>query len=177
MTEEQTENQTNENSGSEFQKEDQILHQLDQKEIGWGKALTSALVILLIIAAGVGSGYFLSRRGLAAGDTVTKRMISGNVEVISGNKEVGIKDERSFRDTTQGKIEANDSAEVKQGSHKLLRVGGNSQTVFLTSSVVDLDQFVGQCVQVWGETFSSQDVGWLMDIGRVKVMDKCPEDL
>jgi len=58
-----------------------------------------------------------------------------------------------------------------EGSHKLTREGGESQTLYLTSTVVDLEQFVGRKVQVWGETFAAQKAGWLMDVGRVKVLE------
>ncbi len=58
-----------------------------------------------------------------------------------------------------------------EGSHKLIRPGGDDQTVYLTSSIVDLDKFAGHKVKVWGETFSSQKAGWLMDVGKLKVLE------
>ena len=82
-----------------------------------------------------------------------------------------------FRSTAQGKIEINDNGDIVEGSHKLLRPGGPSQTAYLTSSVLDLNQFKGKCVQVWGETFASQKAGWLMDVGRIKILEVCPEGL
>ena len=57
-----------------------------------------------------------------------------------------------------------------EGTHKLIRPGGDSQTVYLTSSVLDLNQFVGKKVKVWGQTFSAKKAGWLMDVGRVEVL-------
>lgn len=59
----------------------------------------------------------------------------------------------------------------EEGSHKLLRTGGNSQTVYLTSSVTDLDKFNGMEVKVWGETQAGNKVGWLMDVGRVEIVN------
>ena len=53
----------------------------------------------------------------------------------------------------------------------LLREGGESQTAYLTSSVLDLDMFIGRKVQVWGQTFDSTNVAWLMDIGKIKVLE------
>jgi len=38
-----------------------------------------------------------------------------------------------------------------EGTHQLIRDGGPSQTVYLVSSVVDMDQFVGKKVKVWGQ--------------------------
>ena len=59
---------------------------------------------------------------------------------------------------------------ICEGSHVLLRPGGASQTVHLTSSVTDLEKFVGMQVRVWGETFRGRSAGWLMDVGRVEVI-------
>lgn len=134
-----------------------------------------ALVIITIILAGVASGYFLANRGVSLPEKETE--LVGGVTLVQGPQEVGIKDEELFPDTAQGRIEINDSETITEGSHKLIRPGGESQTAYLTSSVLDLNQFRGKCVQVWGETFAGQQVGWLMDIGRVKVLDSCPEGL
>jgi len=132
--------------------------------------------ILLIIGVGTLTGFFISKRSGVTGPASSKELIGG-AEVIEGSKEVGIKDEKVFRDTATGKIEINKNGEIVEGSHKLLRPGGESQTAYLTSSVLDLNQFVGKCVQIWGETFSAQKVGWLMDVGRVKTLDSCPEGI
>ncbi|HUS51859.1 MAG TPA: hypothetical protein VMX77_00105 [Candidatus Bathyarchaeia archaeon] len=135
-------------------------------------------VILVIIIAGVFTGNLLANRrgGLPVGPTETKELEEG-VEMISGPKEVGIKDVRVFRDSAEGKIEINDGSITTEGSHKLVRPGGESQIAYLTSSVVDLNLFIGKCVQVWGETFKAEKAGWLMDIGRVKLLDKCPSGI
>lgn len=130
--------------------------------------LLPAIIILLIIVAGGLTGQFLANRG---------ESLSGGAEVVQGSKEVGIKDEKTFRDTASGKLEANGASDASEGSHKLIRPGGPSQTAYLTSSVIDLDQFVGKCLQVWGETFAAQKAGWLMDVGRAKILDSCPEGL
>ena len=58
-----------------------------------------------------------------------------------------------------------------EGTHKLIRDGGPSQTVYLISSVIDMSEFVGKKVQVWGETIDAQKAGWLMDVGRVKILE------
>lgn len=56
-----------------------------------------------------------------------------------------------------------------EGTHHLVRPGGDSQNVYLTSSVVDLNQFVGKTVKVFGQTFATQTAGWFMDVGRVEL--------
>jgi len=58
-----------------------------------------------------------------------------------------------------------------EGTHHLEREGGVSQNVYLTSSVLNLQQFVERKVQIWGETFTAQKAGWLMDVGKLKVLD------
>lgn len=137
------------------------------------RSAVPALVIIVIILAGVASGYFLANRGVSLPEKETE--LVGGVTLVQGPQEVGIKDEELFPDTAQGRIEINDSEVVTEGSHKLIRSGGESQTAYMTSSVLDLNQFLGKCVQVWGETFKGQKAGWLMDVGRVKVLDSCPE--
>jgi len=136
-------------------------------------ALIPALVIVAIILAGVVSGYFLANRGVARLAKITE--LTGGTKMVQGPKEVGIEDETLFPDSAQGRIEVNDSEVITEGSHKLIRPGGESQTAYLTSSVLDLNQFLGKCVQIWGETFQGQKAGWLMDVGRVKILDSCPE--
>ena len=125
----------------------------------------TVLVLVVLIAAGIGTGYLLSSR--EAGPAPTARNV-GEEEVTKGMT-VGIADEKTFKDSAEGKV-------VKggldgEGSHHLERPGGDSQSVYLTSSIVDLDKFVGREVQVWGETFSAKKAGWLMDVGKVKVLN------
>ena len=56
-----------------------------------------------------------------------------------------------------------------EGSHHLERAGGESQNVYLTSSSVDLNAYVGKTVKVWGVTFDAQKAGWLMDVAKLEV--------
>ena len=144
------------------------------KKFNFKSALFPALIVLIILIAGGFTGYLLAQRGTAAMIAPGEGELIGGAEFIQGTKEMGIKDEKVFRDTAEGKIEVNDDQET-EGSHKLIRPGGESQTASLTSSVLDLNQFLGKCVQIWGETFASQKAGWLMDVGRVKILDSCPE--
>jgi len=132
-------------------------------------------IILAIILAGGATGWFLANKG--SGEVARMKKLTSGAQVIEGQKEVGIKDERTFRDSAVGRLEINDDEEIPEGSHKLIRPGGPSQTAYLTSSVVDLNQFLGKCVEIWGETFTAQKAGWLMDVGRVKILDKCPEGI
>jgi len=151
--------------------EEPILKEITQepKKSFLKEILLPAGIIAIIILAGGLTGYFLSRSSGA------KKL--GSKVIGGGTKEVGIQDEKTFKDTAEGRLEANNDTSMPEGSHKLIRPGGVSKTAYLTSSVVDLNQFVGKCVQIWGETFAAQKAGWLMDVGRVKPLDKCPEGL
>lgn len=120
-------------------------------------------VILIIIAAGAITGYFLSSRGrpLSPSQIVPGASLKG--------KEFGSADTSAFPDEAEGVVEK--GGIDGEGTHKLIREGGESQTAYLTSSIIDLDPLVGKKVKVWGETFKGQKASWLMDVGRVKVLD------
>lgn len=152
--------------------ETNLLPENENPSPGFKSILLPAIIILLIIVFGGLTGWFLANKEGQG------KSLGGGAEVVQGSKEVGIKDEKTFRDTTSGRLEvANGNADVSEGSHKLIRPGGPSQTAYLTSSVINLDQFVGKCLQVWGETFAAQKAGWLMDVGRIKILDSCPEGI
>ncbi|MFC1727306.1 hypothetical protein ACFL0Y_02165 [Patescibacteria group bacterium] len=158
------------------QAEKKIVRQLSDSEPKkpWLKTLLPVGVIVLIIFAGAMTGYLLANRSPGS---VEFGQPEGSGKKISQKDEAGHKDSEAFPDQAQGKIEINDNQDVLEGSHQLLRTGGESQTAYLTSSAVDLDLFIGQCVEVWGETFTAQKASWLMDIGYIKKLDKCPEGL
>lgn len=118
---------------------------------------------VVIVVAGVAGGYLLSGgKPMVAGSSVAPG-------AINSGKEVGVSDTATFSDTAQGVIQA--GGLNGEGTHQLVRDGGPSQTVYLVSSIVDLDQFVGKKVEVRGQTFKAQKAAWLMDVGRVKILD------
>lgn len=117
---------------------------------------------IIIIIAGIFTGYQLAKPSEYLSP-------SGTTEVSSGRKVFGAPDTKSFRDSTEGVLEA-DGAEG-EGTHKLIRPGGESQTVYLTSSVLDMNQFTGKKVRIWGETFAAKKAGWFMDVGRIEVLE------
>lgn len=127
------------------------------------QVLVPLLILVLIVGAGVVTGFFLAKHGSGLLPSGTNR------GMISTENEVGSTDTTVFKDTAAGVLEK--GGLDGEGTHKLIREGGPSQTAYLTSSVIDLDQFVGKKVQVWGETFKGQKAGWLMDVGRVKIVE------
>lgn len=80
-------------------------------------------------------------------------------------------DTKTFRDFTEGTIkkrpESKDPEEYVEGTHLLIREG--AVPVALTSSVVELGQYEGKRVKVYGETQKAVKEGWLMDVGKVEV--------
>lgn len=131
-----------------------------------------ALVISLIaIASGVLTGfgaYKLKAKTSPVSDTQAPMQQSAGATVKAGEI-FGVQDEKTFKDSAQGYLEQGGVG--GEGSHKLLRAGGETQTVVLTSSITDLDKLVGMEIKVWGETFKAQKAGWLMDVGRVEVVN------
>lgn len=126
--------------------------------------------LVLIIVAGVASGYGIFRLQATPGESVGRQQsekIAG-VEKVKVGETYGNQSE-VFPDKATGVIERNE--EDGEGTHKLIREGGESQTAYITSSLVNLDRFVNHKVTVWGETFAAQKVGWLMDVGAVKVLE------
>lgn len=143
--------------------EEDVVHDLDKKK----KTIPRNIIIglMVIIISGIFSGFFLSNYMGSKSSSTSTPAIGNNV---TSGKTVGVKDTKTFPDTTEGVVEA--GGLNGEGTHKLIRPGGESQTVYLTSSVLDLNQFVGSKVKVWGQTFSAQKAGWLMDVGRVEVL-------
>lgn len=132
----------------------------------FAKTIIPAGIILLVIGLGIFTGFKASRvKGVSS-----SQLPAGEIakEDIVKGKEYGMKDPGKA-DSTIGVIEKGGIG--GEGTHKLLKEGGPSQTVCMTSSVLDLDQFVGEKVQVWGETNRAQKVGWLMDVVKLKVLD------
>lgn len=128
------------------------------------KKMKTIILAVVVVLAGVASGYFLSKKG--GGPTPVARDVAK--EDIKTGMTVGVADEKTFKDSAEGKLVA--GGLEGEGSHHLERPGGDTQNVYLTSSIVDLDKFVGRQVKVWGETFSAKKAGWLMDVGKLQVL-------
>jgi hypothetical protein len=128
------------------------------------KDLVMVIAAVVVVGFGILTGWLLSE---ASKDKNQSKVAGANV--IKTKKEAGISDEKTFKDTAQGLLK--EGGVNGEGTHHLERDGGPSQYVYLTSSVIDLDSFVGKNVQVWGETIKGAKAGWLMDVGKVKVLD------
>ncbi len=132
------------------------------------------IIITIGIVLGLGSGfYFAQKQLLLAGGGATT--MTGDTQELTSSTSVkvgdifGSSDEKTFRDQAEGILMA--GGIEGEGSHHLERGDNKSQWVYVTSSVVDLDLLVGTRVTIWGETNQGKKAGWLMDVGRLKVLE------
>jgi hypothetical protein len=116
-------------------------------------------VYILLAVLGIGTGYLLSHANIAG--------VGVKPSVVKTDKVSGSTDTKTFKDSAIGVIQKDGTD--GEGTHQLIRDGGPSQTVTLMSSVVDLDQYVGKKVKVFGQTLAAQKAAWLMDVGRVEL--------
>lgn len=133
------------------------------KKIDFKKYLPVGLISLAVVLLGIGTGWLLSGRAKATVGNPS----APNVKVTAD--EAGIIDDSFEGDTAEGILE--EEGISGEGTHHLVRDGGPTKTVYLTSSVIDLQSFVGKKVMVWGQTLSAKKAGWLMDVVKVKVTE------
>ncbi|MBI2036527.1 hypothetical protein HYT17_02775 [Candidatus Microgenomates bacterium] len=126
--------------------------------------IAAAAIVLL----GIGTGYLVSGKG-AVSPAGQKKILQEVKDGAQKGQVYGSSDEKSFKDSAEGTLEK--GGVDGEGSHKLIREGGESQTVYLTSSTINLDQLISRKVKVWGQTYKAQKAGWLMDVGRVEIIE------
>lgn len=124
------------------------------------------VALILVAIVGILSGYFLSGTG---GQNLASQS-NGILNLSSAPKGtvIGSDDMKTFKDVVEGTLK--EGGIDGEGAFHLERPGGESQNVYLTSSIVDLSKFVSRKIKVWGETQKAQHAGWLMDVGRVEVL-------
>ena len=135
------------------------------------KAKKTFLIICVIaIVAGVltGFGGFKLKDKNGGSVAQVENVTVQDADKVKNGDVFGVKDKDTFADSATGYIEL--GGVEGEGSHKLLREGGKTQIVALTSSVIDLDKLVGFEVKLYGETHKAEKAGWFMDVGRVEVI-------
>lgn len=132
--------------------------------------ITSKLIIVLVVVAvlGVGTGFILSTRTSGVPGLSSKSAEKTSSGISKGTT-VGSNDTKTFKDTAEGVLE--EGGIKDEGQFHLVRPGGDSQNVYLTSSVVDLSKFLKKKVKVWGQTNTAKHAGWLMDVGKLQVLE------
>lgn len=150
--------------GNESKTDDSsLMHSLDSKNSAF--SMKTLIIFLVVGLLGVGTGYFLS--GTSATSSVADQVGSLGSDVKKGEK-YGDGDPEVFTDEAEGVVKK--GGIDGEGQYHLERPGGETQYVYMTSSVVDLGQFTGKKVKVWGKTFAGEKAGWLMDVGIVEVL-------
>ena len=147
----------------------ELIHDLNSPR-GRGSSSVKPLIftIVIVLILGVGTGYIASN---FSGNN-SKGPLSINDSSSGGSMgrgfTAGVTDTKSFPDTAEGTLQT--GGIDGEGAFHLVRSGGDSQNVYMTSSAVDLSQFIGKKVKVWGATQTAQKAGWLMDVGKVEVL-------
>lgn len=121
-------------------------------------------VYVTLVLLGLSTGFLLARNTGVADTTSTQ-----SPKMVKTDKVEGVSDVKNFKDSAEGTMEKGGLS--GEGTHKLVRAGGPSQTAYLVSSVIDLDSYVGKKVKVWGETFAAKKVSWLMDVGKIEILE------
>ncbi|MBP9719036.1 MAG: hypothetical protein KBD46_01070 [Candidatus Levybacteria bacterium] len=141
-----------------------LLHKFDN-----GRKSSSSKVFMMLAVAivlGVVTGYFLSGTSSAINSSgVTK---TGEITSVQKGDIIGSDDTKTFSDTAEGTLKS--GGIEGEGQFHLVRPGGESQYVYLVSSIVDLSKFENRKIKVWGSTQTAQKAGWLMDVGKVEVL-------
>lgn len=140
-----------------------ILKEFPKSETRNKNALLIVLGSILVVLAGVGTGWVLSGKVGGASAPKEVQVGKGQSEVVGevGEAREGVLEVEGK--LVEGGIEG-------EGTHHLEREGGPSRYVYLTSTTIDLQGFVGKKVKVWGETISSAKAPWLMDVAKIKII-------
>lgn len=123
------------------------------------------LIFVGVVLLGVVTGFILAPKQSAVVTVGTNT----NVANLPKGTVFGSQNEKAFKDSAEGTLK--EGGIEGEGSFHLERPGGVSQNVYLTSSVLDLNQLVGRKVKVWGQTNAAQKAGWLMDVGRAQIVN------
>jgi hypothetical protein len=136
-----------------------LIHDLDEPKVQQPIMKKQFVVIIIgVIFVGFLSGFLLSK--IKSGKT------TGSTNKTTVAKSAGIQDKKTFNTNAEGILK--EGGIEGEGNFHLLRPGGESQNVYLTSSTVDLSLYINKKIKVWGETFKGQKAGWLMDVGLVE---------
>ena len=140
-----------------------VIKNINGKETKKTWTLPGLLIFVVVaLTLGTATGFVINK--VASPDQKTT---SSKTSTSTGTK-VGVTDKKTFKDKAEGVLK--EGGIEGEGNFHLTRPGGESQNVYLTSTTVDLTPFVGKKVRVWGETFTGQKAGWLMDVGLIEVL-------
>lgn len=157
-----------------MEQEKPVVHAFDGKpatmqnrQAQSGKIMSKQAILIFIgvVILGAGTGFLLAPKKSSVNTIVTD---STKLAELPKGTVFGSEDEKLFSDSAEGTLR--EGGIDGEGSHHLERPGGESQNVYVTSSVLDLQQLVGRKIKVWGQTNAAQKAGWLMDVGRAQIL-------
>ncbi len=146
-------------------KEENLVHSFEETKPLFTRNLIIVLVVVLLL--GIGTGYYLGQSGKSLGGKNITNTVVNKEDIKKGTIE-GTSDTSTFKDTAEGTLK--EGGIDGEGAFHLERPGGESQNVYLTSSIVDLSKYIDKKIKVWGETQKAQKAGWLMDVGKIEVL-------
>ncbi len=126
------------------------------------------LTVIIVVILGIGTGYIAANVAGSSNKGPLSVNNSGSGGSMGKGFTAGVNDTKAFPDTAEGVLQA--GGIDGEGAYHLVRPGGDSQNVYMTSSAVDLSQFMGKKVKVWGQTQAAQKAGWLMDVGKIQIL-------
>lgn len=150
--------------------DDSLMHEFKETEKNSFFSMKIVGLLLAVVLLGVGSGYFLAGGGAGGSSGLRAGSDDSNGKVEKG-KVYGEQDESQYKmkEVPEGVLKV--GGFEGEGEFHIERGVDKSQWVYLNSTVLDLSQFVGKKVKVWGETQKAQKAGWLMDAGRVQMLE------
>lgn len=143
---------------------DPIVKKFPQKK---ESPLFSVIAIAVVLFLGVGTGWAFAKKSTTTTSNTPATVTTSNS--VNTTTEAGINDSSAFPDSAQGIL--TEGGIGGEGTHHLDRGMGAAKDVYLTSTVINLQSFVGKKVEVQGQTISGKKAGWLMDVGKVKVIE------
>ncbi len=121
------------------------------------------IILIVALLLGIGTGFLFAQGS-------SKKAVKVSPTSGVSTAKTAQMDSQTFKDFAEGKIEKKpepkNQQEYSEGTHFLIRE--KAVPVALTSSVVDLSQYEGKFVKVYGETQRAIKEGWLMDVGKVE---------
>ena len=122
------------------------------------------LVVALLVGGAIGFGFAKYSTTKKTAENKT----AGSITDTKAEKTIGLADKKTFKDQAEGTLR--EGGIDGEGNFHLERTGGVSQNVYLTSTTVDMSPYIGKKVRVWGQTFTAEKAGWLMDVGLVEIL-------
>ena len=136
-----------------------LIHTMDSKEVEGMSYVTFFTLVAVAVIIGTVLSFSFSRFNKKTSN------INGNNKTAA--QSAGVVDKKTFKDSAEGLLR--EGGIDGEGNFHLERPGGVSQNVYLTSTTVDLSNYIGKKVKVWGQTFQAEKAGWLMDVGSVEM--------